>query len=333
MLQGRPLLATAADAQLFVDRAEELAQLERSVGRGFNVALHGERGVGKSSLLHQLELRQRESRRVAYVEATGVDDLPDLVDRVRTAVRGPTVAFQDAIQQATNMPPAANVLAHPGVASSLLTDQVRSLRNADPTLVLVDASGSSEAAYGLFGRLRDELWQLDHRWVVAVDELDWPHLQRPPADAFFDITFYLRPLEEAELVKLLVRRDPGLNKLALAQIAQRSEGNPRRALEMARLALVEDRPIDEIFNARGMRELAAARIGRPSSMLLAELENSGEPLSPSDEALLQRLGWTRERAGQVFRELEEAGIVDSTQERQARGRPRKLYFPNPRYPS
>ena len=68
-------------------------------------------------------------------------------------------------------------------------------------------------------------------------------------------------------------------------------------------------------------------------MLLAELENSGEPLSPSDEALLQRLGWTRERAGQVFRVLEEAGIVDSTQERQARGRPRKLYFPNPRYPS
>jgi len=333
MLQGRPLLATAADAQLFVDRDEELAQLERSVGRSFNVALHGERGVGKSSLLHQLELRQRASRRVAYVEATGVNDLAELVDQVRTAVQGPTVALQDAIHQSSSVSPSATVLSHPGVASSRLTDQVRSLSSADPTLVLVDASGSPEAAYGLFGRLRDELWQLDHRWVVAIDELDWPHLQRPPADAFFDITFDLRPLEAAQLVKLLARRDPGLNKLALVQIAEHSNGNPRRALEMARLAVVEDRPIDEIFNARGMRELAAARLGRPTSMLLAELENSRGPLSPSDEALLQRLGWTRERAGQVFRELEEARIVDSTQERQARGRPRKLYFPNPHYPS
>ena len=75
VLQGRPLLATAADARLFVNRAEELAQLERSVRRGFNVALYGDRGVGKSSLLHHLEYREREARRVAFVDAGGVEDI------------------------------------------------------------------------------------------------------------------------------------------------------------------------------------------------------------------------------------------------------------------
>jgi hypothetical protein len=66
-------------------------------------------------------------------------------------------------------------------------------------------------------------------------------------------------------------------------------------------------------------------------MLLAELEASSEPLSPSDERLLERMGWNRERAGQVFRDLEQAGIVGFAEERQPRGRPRKLYFPNQRY--
>jgi hypothetical protein len=333
MLQGRPLLATAADSQLFVDREEELAQLERSVDRGFNVAVHGERGVGKSTLLHQLEYRKRGSRSVAYVDATGVDDVAELVDRIRATVNGPTAAFREAIQDSTNPPPLGSVLTHPGVASSLLTSRVRELGDAKPALILVDASAAPDATYALFGRLRDELWQLDHRWVVAVDAQDWPHLRRPPADAFFDITLELRPLDEADLAELLARRESGLKKLARAQIVKQSQGNPRRALELARLAIVEDRPVDEILNARGMRELAAAQLGRPHSMLLADLENAGEPLSPSDEGLLDRFGWTRERAGQVFRELEEARIVASTQERQPRGRPRKLYFPNPNYPA
>ena len=64
-------------------------------------------------------------------------------------------------------------------------------------------------------------------------------------------------------------------------------------------------------------------------MLLAELENGSEPLSPSDERLLATFGWTRERAGQVFRDLEKANIVTSTEQPRERGRPRKLYSPNP----
>ena len=49
-------------------------------------------------------------------------------------------------------------------------------------------------------------------------------------------------------------------------------------------------------------------------------------MSASDENLLSRLQWSRVRANQVFRELEEAGIVSATlQPADAVGRPRKVY--------
>jgi hypothetical protein len=60
-------------------------------------------------------------------------------------------------------------------------------------------------------------------------------------------------------------------------------------------------------------------------MLVAELESLGRA-SASDDELLNRLGWTRGRASQVFGQLEEAGIVTSSPLRGERGgRPRKVY--------
>jgi hypothetical protein len=345
VLQGRPLLATAADARLFVDREEQLAQLERSVRRGFNIAIHGDRGAGKTSLLHFVEYRERALRRLAFVDATGLDDVSELVERVQAAVLGRVVRSFDARFEApfadrggssTSASPADRARVTPigglaqGTAATWLVDQVRSLGEAESTFVLVDASGAPEAAYGLFGRLRDELWQLEHRWIVAVDTRDWPHLQRPPADAFFDITIEIPPLDEVPLQNLLALRESGLQKPELSQIAAESGGNPRHALELVRQAIVRERPVEDMLMTRALREQAASRLGRPHSMLLAELEASS-PLSPSDEQLLERMAWTRERAGQVFRDLEEAGIVGFTEERQPRGRPRKLYFPNHRY--
>lgn len=199
-------------------------------------------------------------------------------------------------------------------------------------MVLLDASAAAAAAYGLFGRLRDELWQLDHRWVVAVDENDWPELYRPPADAFFDVTMNVRPLDDAAISELLTVREPGLPPRELVEITAESAGNPRRALELVRQALISEQPLSDVLSRRAARERGAARLGRPHSMLLAELENSSEALSPSDEGLLARMGWTRERAGQVFRDLAAHGLVVSTAERQGgRGRPRTLYVPNDLY--
>jgi EAL domain-containing protein (putative c-di-GMP-specific phosphodiesterase class I) len=325
VLQGRPLLATAADARLFVDRQEQIDQLERSVRRGFNTALYGNRGVGKSSLLHHLAYREREARRVAYVDGVGLDDVSVLVDRVVLALTGRPTSNQ-AMREVI---PRLSETSQPGALSTWLTEQVRSLAAVEPTVVLIDASGGPDAVYGLFGRLRDELWQLEHRWVACVDTDDWHRLQRPPADAFFDITIEIPALSGLAMAELLARRQPELNEHELAQIVTESDGNPRFALDLVRQTLIRERPLDEIVVARTIRGEAASRLGRPHRMLLAELEGAGRPLSPSDEQLLQRMGWTRERAGQVFRDLEDAGVVASSDEAQDRGRPRKLYFPAP----
>jgi predicted ArsR family transcriptional regulator len=65
-------------------------------------------------------------------------------------------------------------------------------------------------------------------------------------------------------------------------------------------------------------------VGRAAAMLVAEVESLG-PVSASDERLLSRLGWTRERAAQVFKQLEEAGLVVFSELRDGPGRPRKVY--------
>jgi predicted ArsR family transcriptional regulator len=72
------------------------------------------------------------------------------------------------------------------------------------------------------------------------------------------------------------------------------------------------------------RRAEAQRLGRPAEMVVAELEASG-PLSASDERLLRRLGWTRERAVQVLKQLEGAGLVTTSLQKGPSGRPRKLY--------
>lgn len=46
-LSQRPLMATAADAELFVDRAGELQKLSRAVRHGFNSLVLGERGLAR----------------------------------------------------------------------------------------------------------------------------------------------------------------------------------------------------------------------------------------------------------------------------------------------
>ena len=66
-------------------------------------------------------------------------------------------------------------------------------------------------------------------------------------------------------------------------------------------------------------------------MLLNELMDLG-PVSASDERLLERLGWTRARAAQVLKQLEEAGLVVVTDEAaDGPGRPRRLTTPNPQF--
>jgi energy-coupling factor transporter ATP-binding protein EcfA2 len=337
MIQGRPLLATAADAKLFVGRDTELGQLGRSVRHRFNVAIVGERGSGKSSLLHHFAYRERESRRFVYVDATDVDDVVDLVRIIEQAAFAQLEPGGDTGSPSMNARADAPLTSGPtgalpfGSPSAVVPGALRRLGEFFPMVVLLDATYAGKPAYQLFGRLRNELWNLDHRWIVAMDDDDWADLDRPPADAFFDIVVELEPFEQATVLRILERREAELPSSALEEIAANSDGNPRRALELVRQALIEERPVADVLAGRGARERAARSIGRPHSMLLAVLEDADQALSPSDDRLQAAMGWTSARLGQVLRDLEERDIVTSTQERQSRGRPRKLYRPNERF--
>ena len=327
MLEGRPLYDTAADRDLFVPHAA-WSRLRTAAEDGFNILLSAARGGGKTSTLRQLQLALRDSeqdRSPVFVDAVAAQTPLELVEHVREAMRGRPSPLRTVAEQAAF---SASLLTQqpPGAASTYLVRLVRDLGGEAAHMVLVDASGAAAAVYELFGRLRDELWQLDHRWVVAIDADELGTVTRPPADAFFDVEVALPPMSDDELVELLRRRETPLGETALRQIAAASRGSPRAALQAARQAVIDGREPGDVLAARAWRETEAVRLGRPHAMLMAELERLGAA-SASDEDLLDRMGWTRERAAQVLAQLERAGLVTASTERQARGRPRKVFRP------
>ena len=321
-LTGRPLLDTAPDHELFAGRDGELARLADWVEHGRNVLLIGERGSGKTTLLRQLayELRRRHPRTPpAFVEGRLVTDARVLLELVRRrlGVRPPERAA---------WPPSASVDGQaPGEAIDL-ADLVRGLREAGPRrrrVILVDEPPTS-ASQTLFGRLRDELWQLPFSWGVAASEGDAGVYLTPPADAFFDDALRLNPLPREAQRRMLEARAGERGRRIARQL---DEGNPRRLLALARAALQGVATPVELHEARSVRDEQVAQLGRPAAMLMAELESLGAA-SATDERLLRRLGWTRPRAVQVLRELEDQGLVTSSNVKGRAGRPRKVYRPS-----
>jgi hypothetical protein len=202
MLQGRPLYDNPADAKYYVEQPEWDAVI-RAVERGNNTMIRGERAVGKTSLLRQVHLTLRKhDERVVYVDAAAVAAPLELVFRVRDALKGrPGIeeAGPDTVSRAVaqvggdQTPP-------PGGASRLLYDTLVGLGQAvEPTTVLLDAGTAAQALYGVFGRMRDTIWQPPHRWVAAIDNDDLATALKPPADAFFDTVIELAPLSIEQL--------------------------------------------------------------------------------------------------------------------------------------
>ncbi|MDO5712353.1 MAG: hypothetical protein Q4P32_11515, partial [Micrococcales bacterium] len=170
----------------------------------------------------------------------------------------------------------------------------------------------------LFGVLRDEVWNLPLQWLVTVTPDDAPVLTQPPADAFFEQRIQLPPLTRQEAAQLI--------ELRLGHPVHMPEGRqewtPREALDLARLA---PRDWDASVNERVRRDAEVAKLGRPATMLVAAMEELG-PVSPSDDRLLARTGWTSSRASQVFRQLLDVGLVAYREVRGDRpGRPARLY--------
>lgn len=326
MFFSRPLLATAADERLFAvtDAWRHLAQ---AVEHGNSVLVLGERGSGKTSLLHMLEGRLHGRRDpVVYVSLEGVSDVGRAVVQLWGAAHDHAVVeelpdnlFREALD---------------GENPFAVTALVRAMDEWPPgTRMLVDNVGAS-VGNALFGRLRDELWQLGLTWVVATDLDQAAGLLRPPANAFFDARVELKDLSSSERRDLLSSRaksaKPPLSRSDVNLLVREGPGNPRQLVTTARN--LSEQPGSRhgsqklIAAAHRRLERAEAVAGRPAAMLVTEMEGRG-PVSASDLELLERLGWTRPRAAALLSELERGGVVRSfTEASDGRtGRPRRLF--------
>lgn len=326
-LSGRPLTDTAVDRRLYSHRPEH-SLLRKSAEDGLNVLLVGPRGSGKTTLLRQVLLDLREAGQPAvFIDGKTAVDPYAFLQLIRFQLgEAPNLPQILRERYAQALTPRPNL----GEATALL-DLISSMRATTQeqarTTLCIDGLPSPEVGHMLFGRLRDELWQLPFSWIVVADERERAALMQPPADAFFDRQISLRPLNQAEQIGLLKKRVKATDRDALLPLTEASDGNPRLLLALARDALEGGEGINDMLAARAHRETIASTLSRPASMLLAELEGMGAA-SASDEELLRRMGWTRTRATQVFAELEGAGLVIPHEEKGPGGRPRKVYRPN-----
>lgn len=326
-LTGRPLLDNDVDRAIFAGREEEFERLLTATERRLNTLLIGERGAGKTSMLRQLalELRRRhpDSPPPVFVEGGLASDARTFLDLVRhRAGLRPVVTGPSAVDVTrgtfTRKPLIEDSLELPNLVARLhdaATDGQR--------VILVDDLQANPIGQTLFGRLRDELWQVPLTWVLAVTPSEAGAYLRPPADAFFDARIDLQPLSEDQRKRFLEARVGSRGKALASKL---DEGNPRRLLALAREAVQGGRSTVDIARARDERLERLSRLSGPARTLLNELESLGAA-SASDEDLLRRLGWTRSRAVQVFGQLEREGLVSTSLIKGEAGRPRKVYRP------
>lgn len=301
--------------------------LRRSVERRLNVLLLGESGAGKTTLLRQLayELEQKDGRPI-FVDAAVVETPAAFLQLVRYSLGiAPTPIETLGAGLTAGLRPAP-----PRDTSAELVRLVQSLRpdGANVTgeeAILVD-SLDPDQAHTVFGRLRDEVWQLPYAWVVAGDERARGRYLSPPADAFFDVVLSIPPWDPEDLEEILRRRlsPRDITARQRKSLTELAGGNPRRLLSLARESVIEGRDPASMSRLRAERERKAADLGRDHSMALAELEESG-PVSASDEEFLRRMGWPRERAARVLKDLERAGIARGVSRPGETGRPRRFY--------
>ena len=333
-LSQRPLSGSDTDRELFVDRSAELGHLERSARLGFNVLVLGERGMGSTSLVLQHQRRLQDAGLDGYyVNGGWAEDITELVAEIRIAVEGPRPARYSS--EPTEQYLASRSLVREG------DDRLRGLRAlskrmsglaGERPVIILDEMHQPELVHELFGRYRDDLWQMPFRWVVCGRASRRSRYLEPPADAFFDSVLTLGPLDTVASRELLDARlsgaassDEGAKVRIVANrdlIIRQGGGNPRQVLAAARDLVL--RSSEEALAADRL-VTSAAELGTTEMLAVRYLTRHG-PTSASDRKLLDVLDITRARATQVLRRLEDAHLVYATSERgHSPGRPRKLY--------
>ncbi len=299
-----------------------------------NVLVLGERGSGKTSFVYRLRSQlEGDGAAVAFVSGRLADSAADLLALLRDAFDAwPRHHITDvgrSVRAAASAVSEGFVIRPPAGETQTLLSGLEGLRRGLPeehAYVLVDELSSVAVARTLFGRLRDELWELPLTWLVAATKRDRLAYTEPPADAFFGRILELGPLDEEACRTLLRRRleDTKMPESTIGQLVAEAKGHPRRLLSLASSVVTGETGTSQL--RKRSAELAArlAELSEPAQRLVEELE-AGGPASPSDDALLQRLGWKRSRASQVFAELERNGLVRAASRAGAGTRPRKVY--------
>jgi hypothetical protein len=324
-LDTRPLLDTAPDAQLFVNREPELKRVLQAATSDLNAVVLGDRGIGKTSLIRQAAYQLRQRGQPAHVVDAALAESAEGVLYAIEAALGAEPQTSEVMQAAIGR------LGRPRRApGSEAVDVIGRLGDVEPTILMLDNLPSPKVAHDLFGRLRDELWTLRHTWVVTADRSDARTILAPPADAFFAVRIELLPLAEHAAEDLLERRLSYGDRALASQLGQSGEGNPRKLLELARQVVIDgggQQAAYRLMEQRVRAETAASELGRSHAMLFAELLALGSA-SPSDPALLERMGWSRPRANQVLRDLEHHALAVASDELpDGAGKPRRVYRP------
>lgn len=312
-LSQRALTASAADGELFVDRSDELTAIERALELGFSVYVSGPAGSGKTSLLRRLEARLGKG--VVFVNMSRMETFRDLMAQLSHDLR-----TSDLDRDPDHGPLDGHV------SDSLTALRAAALEHAgDPTpIVLVDGL-DRRLLHELFGRQRDELWEIPLRWVVTGRTATL----EPPADTFFETTVPLAPLAPAAMRELLNRRAVTGNHEERGRLEHLAESlpllldptTPRQLLATARRILLSADPetvVGQLHRRRNVRVHLSPTAGK----VLDAIEALG-PTHAGDEQLLTEIGTTRSRIVQVFKELEDAGLVRAVREGK-----RKLYGPD-----
>ena len=316
LIRQAPLLDRDRDSELFV-APEGYERVRWAVEEGLNVLILGERGQGKTSVLHQLELslrRAQPQRHLSFVDLATAGS-------VDVALRLLVSSALDALGQPLTWNPP---VPRPGES-----DAERNIREAlgqlaafDPCTFFIDNVNAAEVGFPLFGVLRDRLWETPHQWVLGGERTDRRWLLRAPADAFWEEVLELDYSVQGaqELLALRLQERPEWIVALVDHVGR----NPRRLLRAALAAAGDDEQPEAVLRAWADWHERLAALDSRSAMLMAQLSGR-EPVSASDPELLTALGWARTSLLKTLETLESAGLVESWSEPAGAGRPRRLF--------
>ena len=297
-LSRRPLTASAADQDMFVDRLSETEAISSAIDLGLNTFVTGPAGSGKTSMLRHVQRRlDGYEAVVVYVNLEAARSIGRALESIAREVNPDTGASRSRfamVEDETDL---------------VVVEEAVTARAGGRPLVLLADGASVEVAMVLFGRYRDRLWDRSPqvRWVVASRHRFPP----PPADAFFDRVVELGPFPPLVGADLLEKRVPETSAEVRRHLAAVvGAAQPVFWMMVAqRLALTTEEP-DTIITTLAAQRAASQQLTSRLRTLYETLRELG-PVHAGDRELLERVRASRPWVVTGLKELEANGLVRS----------------------